>query len=101
MAVLLITYYIKNAVRRSKILREFKANSSTSIELSKSSYAVKTDDAVGEVYDFFKKKYIGRGDQLYVITLTSPCAGNGSSAAVNNWLIKNLPKQPTSPASRA
>jgi hypothetical protein len=57
-------------------------------KLSESSYAISTGATPEQVYNNLLK-HLDSNDQLYVITLRKPYAGQGSKE-VNDWLESNL-----------
>lgn len=88
MAVFLVTYDLNNEDVRPKIVKHLKAAFGTWARLSESSYAIKTDGSASDVFRHFEPLLDG-DDQLYVISLKKPYAGQGSSQ-VNDWLANNL-----------
>lgn len=87
MATYIVTYDLNNESQRPPIVQAIKAYK-TWARLSESSYAIVTEHSPSQVYDYLKK-YLDNDDQLYVITLHKPYAGQGSQE-VNNWLEQHL-----------
>lgn len=89
MNTLLITYDLKKPGQDyADVVKTIKGLSGTWARLSESSYAVRTGYTPSQVYSALKP-YLDINDQLYVITLTRPYAGQGPTD-VNNWLEQNL-----------
>ncbi|MGY9005127.1 MAG: hypothetical protein ACKVJQ_03345 [Alphaproteobacteria bacterium] len=90
MAVLLVTYDLNKETKRPNIVKAVKNISNDCVQLSESSYAVKTNKSPNTVF-IELKKYIDDNDSLFIITLRKPHAGYGLSDAID-WLEKNLPE---------
>jgi hypothetical protein len=87
MATYIVTYDLNNETRRPPIVQAIKAYK-TWARLSESSYAIVTDNSPSQVYAYLKQHLDG-DDQLYVIALHKPYAGQGSQE-VNTWLEQHL-----------
>ncbi|HUU39838.1 MAG TPA: hypothetical protein VMW42_02740 [Desulfatiglandales bacterium] len=88
MAVLLITYDLNNPDQDYSGFHDAIKCYGSWADLSESSYAVETDVKPTAIRDKLKE-HIGKKDQVYIFTLTAPCAGMGS-LEVKRWLSKRL-----------
>jgi hypothetical protein len=88
LGVYLVTYDLNKEVIRPKITEKVRAFDSWA-KLSESSYAISTNMTPEQVYNYFKP-LLDDNDNLYVITLKRPYAGQGLQE-VNDWLNDNLP----------
>lgn len=86
MSVLLVTYDLNKETVRPKITEEVRKTAWA--KLSESSYAIDTNETPQAVYNRFES-YLDSNDNLYVITLKRPYAGQGPQA-VNEWLEQRL-----------
>ena len=87
MATYNITYDLNNETTRPPILKDIKAYDGWA-KLSESSYAIITTETPQQVYNKLKK-HLDSDDQLYVISIKKPYAGQGDPE-VNEWLDSNL-----------
>ena len=89
MSVILITYDLNSPGQNyEKLVGKIKKFDAWA-RLSESSYAVRTDLAPTRIFEILKP-YVDPNDQIYLINLTRPFAGQGSEE-VNKWLADNLP----------
>jgi len=86
MAVYLVTYDLNKEKVRPPIVEKIREFSYA--RLSESSYAIRTDLSVDQVYAIFDKFKDGN-DSLYVITLSQPYRGFGDEI-VNDWIQSNI-----------
>jgi hypothetical protein len=87
MAALLVTYDLNKETTRPPIVQAIKEYPRWA-KLSESSYAIVTDASPQAVYNGLHR-HLDSNDQLYVINLRKPYAGQGSKE-VNDWLENNL-----------
>ena len=88
MALLLITYDLSKPDQNYSSFHDTIKCCGSWADLSGSSYAVETDVKPSAIRDQLKQ-HIGKNDQVYIFTLTAPCAGVGSPE-VKKWLSKRL-----------
>jgi hypothetical protein len=88
MSVLLITYDLNKEVKRPRIVQHIKKLWPTWVKLSESSYGIHTVMTPDQVFAQMKPLLDGN-DNLYVIPLGRPAAGQGSDTQ-NQWLQRFL-----------
>lgn len=89
MKIYLVTYDLHvRGQKYTELLDKIKESGMWAM-LSESSYAIGTEKAPQQLYDYLKTS-LDSNDQLYIITLTKPYTGFGTEE-VNNWLEKHLP----------
>ena len=87
MTVYLLTYDLNKETSRPPIVAFIKKNYAWA-RLSESCYAIETDLNAENTYRVFSN-FLDDNDQLYVIQLTQPAAGQGPPV-VNEWLLEKL-----------
>lgn len=88
MAVYLVAYDLNKETTRPKIT-DYLYETYAYARLSESSYAIETAKSASAVFTGFGQ-FLDDNDQLYVIPLSGPYAGQGDEE-INTWLDDNLP----------
>ena len=88
MACYIVTYDLNKETNRPDIVAAFDAYDGWA-RLSESSYSISTNKSPDQVFSDFAE-YLDGNDQIYVISLSKPYAGQGDQK-VNDWLEGHLP----------